>query len=191
MIRINLLPFRAARTKENIRRQVSVFVLSMILLLVILVMINFRLGGKVDALETELANIREDIKRYEEKAEQVDVIENKLEELKTKIKIVKELKENREAPPLLLAEITELVVPQRMQIKKMTYTRSGLEIEGVAMDNETVAVFMKRMEGSEKIANVELGSARQTTEYDVEMKSFGINCRLADLSAGASEKAKK
>ncbi len=191
MIRINLLPFRAARTKENIRRQVSVFVLSMILLLVVLVMINFRLGGKVDALETELASIREDIKRYEEKAEQVDVIENKLEELKTKTKIVKELKENREAPPLLLAEITELVVPRRMQIKKMTYTRSGLGIEGIAMDNETVAVFMKRLEGSDKIVSVALGSARQTTEYDVEMKSFGINCRLADLSAGANEKAKK
>ncbi|RLB32469.1 MAG: pilus assembly protein PilN, partial [Deltaproteobacteria bacterium] len=28
MIRINLLPFRAARKKENIKRQISIFVLT-------------------------------------------------------------------------------------------------------------------------------------------------------------------
>ena len=34
MIRINLLPFRSTRQKENIRRQLSVFLLSIILTLV-------------------------------------------------------------------------------------------------------------------------------------------------------------
>ena len=34
MIRINLLPYRAARSKENIRKQVSVVILSFVLLLV-------------------------------------------------------------------------------------------------------------------------------------------------------------
>ena len=37
MIRINLLPFRAARKKENVRRQVSVFLLSLVLVVIIAV----------------------------------------------------------------------------------------------------------------------------------------------------------
>ena len=35
MIRINLLPFRAARKKENVRRQISLFLLSLAFLLVV------------------------------------------------------------------------------------------------------------------------------------------------------------
>ena len=45
MIRINLLPFRAARKKENIRRQVSIFLLSLAFLLIILFYYNWSLGS--------------------------------------------------------------------------------------------------------------------------------------------------
>ncbi|MCF8024230.1 MAG: PilN domain-containing protein [Desulfobacteraceae bacterium] len=189
MIRINLLPFRAARTKENIRRQVSVFILSMILLIVILYGGNRYLGAQVDNLEDRLAGLKKDIARYEEKAEQVEELKKKLAELNKKIDIVNDLKAHREKPTLLLAEITELVVPSRMQLKKLNYSGNGLLLEGIAMDNETIAVFMKRLERSGKISDVDLSRARQTTEYDVEMKSFGINCKLADAtSAGKAKK---
>ncbi|MFP3999415.1 MAG: PilN domain-containing protein [Desulfobacterales bacterium] len=192
MIRINLLPFRAARTKENIRRQVSVFLLSMILLILILFGGYRYLGNKADALEDRLAGIKKDIKRYEEKAAQVEELRKKLKELNKKIEIVNNLKTNRDKPPLLLAEITQQVVPERMQLKSMSYSGNGLDLEGIAMDNETIAVFMKRLERSDKIKNVSLSSARQTTEHDVELKSFEIKCTLADASAGDNDgKAEK
>ncbi|MFP4668272.1 MAG: PilN domain-containing protein [Desulfobacterales bacterium] len=192
MIRINLLPFRAARTKENIRRQVSVFILSMILLVLILFLGHLYFAGKADDLEDRLANINKDIKRYEEKAEQVEELRRKLKELKKKIDIVNQVKADREKPALLLAEITERVVPRRMQLKKMDYNDNGLALEGIAMDNETIAVFMRRLERSEKINDVSLSSAKQTTEQDVELKSFEIKCTLADASTGDNDgKAEK
>ncbi|MCF8110218.1 MAG: PilN domain-containing protein [Desulfobacteraceae bacterium] len=192
MIRINLLPFRAARTKENIRRQVSVFILSMILLILILFGGYRYLAGKADDLEERLANINKDIKRYEEKAAKVEELRKKLKELNQKIDIVKQLKVNRDKPPLLLAEITEQVVPGRMQLKKMSYSGNALDLEGIAMDNETIAAFMRRLERSEKIKDVRLSTAKQTTEYDVELKSFVIKCTLVDPGTGANDgKAEK
>ncbi|MFP4159918.1 MAG: PilN domain-containing protein [Desulfobacterales bacterium] len=191
MIRINLLPFRAARTKENIRRQVSVFILSMILLLLILLGVNRYLGGQVDDKEDRLAGIEKDIERYEEKADEVDKLRKKLEELEKKIDIVDDLKASRDNPPLLLAEITERVVPERMQLKKMSYNGSNLALEGIAMDNETIAVFMKRLERSGKVSDVRLTNARQTTEYDIELKSFDIKCTLAADAGGNGGKAEE
>ncbi|MFW5908828.1 MAG: PilN domain-containing protein [Desulfosalsimonas sp.] len=188
MIRINLLPFRAARTKENIRRQVSVFILSMILLVLILFIGHLYFAGKADDLEDRLANINADIKRYEEKAKEVEELREKLKELNKKIDIVNQLKVNRDKPPLLLAEITEKVVPGRMQLKKMSYSDNALDFEGIAMDNETIAVFMRRLERSEKIKDVRLSTAEQTTEQDVELKSFAIKCTLADPSNGENDR---
>lgn len=191
MIRINLLPFRAARTKENIRRQVSVFILSMILLLLVLFGVNKYLGGQVEDMEDQLASIEKDIDRYEAKADEVDKLRKKLKDLEKKINIVDDLKASRENPPLLLAEITERVVPERMQLKKMTYGGRDLALEGIALDNETIAVFMRRLERSDKVDDVRLSNARQTTEYDIELKSFDIKCTLAASPGGNDGKAGK
>ena len=72
MIRINLLPFRAARKKENIRRQVSIFVLSLFLVGVIMGGIVWLKSQELSSLkerkqhvETELATYEETIKKIQ------------------------------------------------------------------------------------------------------------------------------
>ncbi len=189
MIRINLLPFRAARSKENIRRQVSIFLLSLVLLAVILGVINGYLGGKVEALENSLEGLKAEVKVYEEKARQVQAFKQQLDELNKKIEIVNQLKDHRKAPPVLLAAITELVVPGRMQLTRMEFSGAQLKLEGLALDNETIAVFMKRLERSGRFANVALSSSKQKIQYNVDMKQFGVNCKI--VNPDAKDKAKQ
>lgn len=179
MIRINLLPFRAARTKENIRRQISVFLLSVVLLLVILVTVNGYLAGKVEDLEVRLDSLKAEVKVYEERAREVDRFKAELEELNQKIEIVNELKEHRKEPPMLLADMTELVVPGRMQLSRMSFSREQVSFEGLAMDNETIAVFMRRLERSGRFSSVRLASSVQQAVQDMDMKKFDITCRVA------------
>jgi len=189
MIRINLLPFRAARSKENIRRQVSVFLLSLMLLVLILGAVNGYLGGKVEALEARLENLKAEVKVYEEKARQVEAFKAQLAELNKKIEIVNQLKENRKAPPLLLSAITEVVVPGRMQLTVMDFTSSTIKLDGLALDNETIAVFMKRLERSGKFINVSLASSKRALISNVEMKQFGITCGIVAQTANEAKQS--
>lgn len=190
MIRINLLPFRAARTKENIRRQVSIFLLSLVLLIVILSTINGHLGNKVKVLDDRLAKVKKEVKVYEKKARQVEEFKKRLKELNKKIEIVNQLKAHRKEPPLLLAALTELVVPGRMQLTRMEMGGKRLKIDGVALDNETIAVFMKRLERSETFGTINLTSSKQKKVQNVEMKQFGINCELVEQSSDQKSKDK-
>jgi type IV pilus assembly protein PilN len=66
MIRINLLPFRAARKKENIRRQVSIFILSLILVLLGLFGFNHYLGSQIDDLNDEIKIANTELNKYNE-----------------------------------------------------------------------------------------------------------------------------
>jgi type IV pilus assembly protein PilN len=180
MIRINLLPFRAARTKENIRRQVSVFLLSVVLLLIVLVLVNGHLSGKVVQLQDKLGNLQAEVKVYEEKAKQVENFKRELEQLTKKIEIVNQLKDYRKDPPLLLADLTELVVPGRMQLSKMSFVSGQrVSLEGVAMDNETIAVFMRRLEQSGRFSSVRLARSVQQVVQNIDMKQFDITCQVA------------
>jgi len=190
MIRINLLPFRAARSKENIRRQVSVFLLSLLLLVVVLVFINLFLGRKVKALSDRLESIKKEVRVYEKKAAKVEAFKKKLAELNKKIEVVDQLKVHRKEPPLLLSEFAEMVVPGRMQITKMELNKDKFSLSGVALDNETIAVFMKRLQRSKRFSNVDLTNVKQTRRFNVEMKQFGINCNMAVKNGGAKNKAR-
>ena len=84
MIKINLLPFRAARKKENIRQQVTIFALSIILVLVILVVFQGSLSGKIKDLNKDISKTREQITIFKAKADKVEEIKKQLDTLEKK-----------------------------------------------------------------------------------------------------------
>ena len=65
MIRINLLPFRAARKKENVRRQISVFLLSFALIIIAVVYWNIWLGNRITKLKARNQDTIVQIAKYE------------------------------------------------------------------------------------------------------------------------------
>jgi len=177
MIRINLLPYRAARSKENIRKQVSVFLLSFVLLIIMLGLYNSHLSSKKETLSSNLDNLKKEVTNYEKKAKAVEEIKKKLDTLNKQIEIINQLKEYREKPPKLLAKMTEMVIPGRMQLTRLISDNANLTMEGVALDNETIAVFMLRLERSGLFSGVALASSKQVNKYNVNMKQFNIKCK--------------
>ncbi len=191
MIRINLLPYRAARTKENIRRQVSVFLLSLVLLIVILGVGFGFLKSKVGQLAGRLDQVKKEVAIYEAKAKEVEDIKKKLATLEKQIEIVNQLKADREKPPILLSEMTETVVPGRMELLRLNVNSARAVIDGVALDNETVAKFMIRLEQSKQFSKVDLTSAKQVSRYGINMKQFQIVCQRAKDKPPAAKLAAK
>ena len=191
MIRINLLPYRVARSKENIRRQVSVFCLSIMLLLIVLWVFNGFLSSRVERFSNRLAAIEKEVDQYEEKARQVEEIKKKLSALKKKIEIVNQLKMYRKSPPQLLAEMTKMVVPDRMQLTMLEAEDNTVSLQGLALDNETIAAFMTRLERSPLFSTVTLKSAKQVAHFDIDMKDFQITCKKAAAEQPAENEADK
>ena len=64
MIRINLLPFRLARKKENIRRQVSVFSLSLVFIILALCWVFFTLDDELSQTQNKVAQIKTESLKY-------------------------------------------------------------------------------------------------------------------------------
>ncbi|MDA3897425.1 MAG: PilN domain-containing protein [Desulfobacteraceae bacterium] len=185
MIRINLLPYRAARSKENIRKQVSIFLLSFVLLIIVLVVYNSHLSSKSEGLANNRDHLKKEVAIYGAKSKQVEDIKKKLDTLNKQIEIVNQLKDYRENPPKLLAKMTEMVISGRMQLTRLFSDAASLTLEGVALDNETVAVFMLRLERSGLFSSVVLASSQQVNKYNVNMKQFNINCKKVALPATA------
>jgi type IV pilus assembly protein PilN len=176
MIRINLLPFRAARKKENIRRQISVFFLSLFLMLASLVYYNIHLGGKIKGLESDVAATKREVAKFRKITRQIEDIKKKLAVLEKKTEVIRQLETNRFEPVEMLENMSDKIIANRMWFTNFNDRPANVQIAGIALDNKTVADFMTRLEGTGLFGSVRLQSIQKHVVKGSGLKKFSITC---------------
>ncbi len=210
MIRINLLPYRTARKKENVRQQVTIFLLLIVLITISLVWYNNKLNKKVEALNTQIEFTRKEVIRYNKIAKEVEELKNKLAVLKRKLEVIEQLDMNRGRSFRILEGMTEVVIEKKMwltgleaieqNVRRETKPQKGkkgkqaetpeefkrpdvnLQIQGIALDNKTVADFMTRLEEDPLFTGVRLINLQQELfkqgqgRDNIHLKKFVVAC---------------
>ena len=206
MIRINLLPYRAAQKKENIRRQISIFVLAVIMVVGTLVYYNINLNNDIDALNTQIKNTKSMLARLEKQAKKVDEIKKAFNTLKQKTDVIKNLETNRKIVVQLLDNMTTLVAEEvsasqsetsansdSKPVKRLWFTNfqensDKIILQGIALDNKTIADFMSRLEASSLFMNVNLKTIKQQKVNELNLKNFEIICTRISRNKLAKKK---
>ncbi len=206
MIRINLLPYRAARTKENIRKQISIFFLSLIFVVVILLFYNMSFQKRIDNLNTNIKNNKIMLAKFEKQAKEVDKIKNAFNNLEKKTGVIEDLETKRKAAVCLLDNMTKMVAEHMPMsasdslsskddtpVKRLWFTDfqakgNNVGIKGIAMDSKTVADFMTRLENSKFYENVNLKTLKQQKITTLNLKNFDITCIKISLNNTESKK---
>ncbi|MBW1865707.1 MAG: PilN domain-containing protein [Deltaproteobacteria bacterium] len=206
MIRINLLPYRAAQKKENIRRQISIFVLTVIMVVGTLVYYNINLNNDIDALSTQIKNTKSMLAQLEKQAKKVDEIKKAFNTLKQKTDVIKSLETNRKIAVQLLDNMTTLVAEKvstsqseasadsdSKPVKRLWFTNfqangDDINIQGIALDNKTIADFMSRLETSDLFKKVNLKTIKQQKINALNLKSFEIICTRISRNKSVKKK---
>jgi type IV pilus assembly protein PilN len=176
MIRINLLPFRAARKKENIRRQISVFFLSFFLMLAVLIYYNIHLGGQIKDLKTDVDTTKNEVAKFQKITKQIEEIKQKLAILEKKTEVIRKLETNRFEPVEMLDNMSGKTIANRMWFTSFDDRPQNVQIDGIALDNKTVADFMTRLEGTGLFGSVRLQTIQQHVVKGSGLKKFSITC---------------
>ncbi len=179
MIRINLLPFRAARKKENIRKQLSMYLLSLVFLLALMGYFYIDLTTSLSGLKTKQNELNAELKKYEEIIKRMAELEKRIKEIRSKLDVIKQLEANKTGPVHLLDEIAKAVPKDKLWLTALKESRGTLTLNGTAMDNETVALFMTNLEKSEYISTVDLQSSKMRTlsEQRLNVSDFVLECK--------------
>jgi type IV pilus assembly protein PilN len=189
MIKINLLPVRAARRKENIRRQVSIFFLCIVFGLLVMVYLTISMSHRISAINEDIERTQAELTQFEAKAKKVKNIKKELQKLEDKMNIIVQLEADRSGPVRFMDALTTFVTPEKMWITSMSEAGGSLNLSGVAADNKVIADFMTSLEGSPHFQNVDLVASKQVNmKKSRKFKQFSITCKLA---SGISESKPK
>ena len=180
MIRINLLPFRAARKQENVRRQISIFFSPLCFCSWFFFSIQMVMGNKIDRLNTQIKEAKIEIEKLAKIIQEIDQIKKNIDNLNLKIDVIKKLEADRVEPVKLHDAMTQLIVGNRMWLTDFFSSGNSVIIKGVAMDNKTVADFMTRLENANIFSVVNLDTIQQQKIQNIDMKTFSITCSKAN-----------
>lgn len=178
MIRINLLPFRAARKIENIRRQITIYVLLVVLTIISIGYVFIQINGELTALKQEKNIVDAELKTYQKTLNEIKLLEKQIKEIKTKLGVIKTLEKGKAGPVLLLEAISNAVPKDKLWLNSFSESNGKIALSGTAMDNETVALFMDNLKNTGQIQTVELRGTqlRDIPQYKLKVSDFSLDC---------------
>lgn len=177
MIKINLLPIRAAKKKESAVQQITIFGVSLIaVLLVVTVMYAVKLG--------QISSAKDDIASSNTRIAELKVRIGKLEELKTlkaqvrkKLDVLAQLRKNKTGPAQRLATLSD-IAPDQLWLTAYTESGDGVKMAGIAYTEELIAQFMRSIQNSNDFTGVELIVSEQKEYAGTKVKGFELTCKL-------------
>ena len=194
MIRINLLPFRAARKKENIRQELSCYFLGLVLLILVMTYLQVGSSGRLNHLKAEEQNVRKELAVYEKNNRIAARIKANLKEIRDRLDIIHDLEQKKRGRLGLLTDVAFAVPEGRLWLQSLSEKEGLLTINGTAMDNDTVALFMTNLEKTPSITSVDLKNTQlqDFPEYNLKGSGFLLSCEtILKEAPPASEKKPK
>lgn len=193
MIRINLLPYRAARKHENIRRQVSIYFLSVFCLLTLMIYSYMNLNNELVKLKGEETQLRKEMASYAKVTREIARIKSRTKEIQDKFNVIMNLEKQRSGPVRFLEEIAISVPIDRLWLTAISEKRGSLTLKGNAMDHDTVALFMTNLEKTKQITSVDLETTKLQNfpKYKLNTASFVLTCKTVFQQDKPEAKPKK
>ena len=177
MIRLNLLGEDPGIDK-SLLMMLGGFLASVIAFIGVFGMMLSSVNSEIVNLNTQIENFEDLLVDLRKKTKVVENLEKKRDELNSKLSVIAELKQNKLGPVRILDDLNT-ALPGKAWISSVEEKGQGMEISGHALDNQTIALFMKDLEQSNYFKKVDLVETKQAENQGAKVKSFTL---LADIS---------
>jgi type IV pilus assembly protein PilN len=100
--------------------------------------------------------------------------------LQDKLNVINSLRREKASPARVLDQLS-IDKPEKIQLESLKKEGSKLGIEGIALDDETVANFMTNLRKSKLFKNVDLIVTEQTEQSKIKLKKFVLSCEIVPM----------
>ncbi len=175
MIRINLLPVKAAKKREYVRQQLVLFGVLVLGTVVGLYMWYDSVEGTIQEKKKEIQKIEAEIKQYEQAIGKVEKYKEMQQKLVQKLKIIDSLVKGKTGPVRVLDKLSQLI-PKQVWLTSWEESGGIVKVTGEALSMEHVGNFLK---------------ALATAESDLAEQDYGTQLLEKGKKAGKEKKQAK
>ncbi len=188
MIRINLLPHRAAKRAAK-RREFNFILLGTLVAAAAIWYI-----GKV-ILDEQIASqqrkndfIAAENKKLDAQIEEIKKLQDKISALLARKQVVETLQVNRAASVKLFDQLVRQL-PEGVYLKAIKQTGNKINLIGLAQSSARVSTLMRNLESSPYLQSAELLEIKAVTERNQRLNEFSLNISMKGLEDPAAAKS--
>ena len=177
MIKINLLPVREEEKKRKLKNQLILAGSTLLLSLLIAIVLNFHINNEIEEIQNNITTTEQEIRKLDVKIGEVNSLDKLKKELESKIEVIKDLNQKREGPTKILDEIG-ISTPRTVWLSSVNIVGGRVAIKGHALDDPSIANFMKNLERVDVFSAVKLKIIQSVTVEKISVQKFDLNCIL-------------
>jgi type IV pilus assembly protein PilN len=177
MIRINLLPVKELKAEVVRRRELMIGGVSLALTGVLILGVYGYQWRQASAVEKELDELRKELQVLNVKAKDVAELQRKIKEFEGKNKVIDDINKKK-AGPVRVMESLAIATPSALWLTEFKEIGGNLTITGVAVDNQTIAEFLKALASYAYFNNTDLVETTQNQQAGMPPSRFQIKARL-------------
>ena len=173
MIRINLLPVQKRAKVTNVEKELVLFVLVLILAGLSMAMTQRWLSNQVNELEQVKQERVQEKNRLQKKVRRINEIEKKLRATSNRINVIKQIRSEQSLPVRYLDELVTTLPEDKMWFQSLRLSSNGgIQLNGIALDNQVFAMYVKNLRQSPYIQDVTLNRTSRKSISGLGLVSF-------------------
>ena len=177
MIKINLLPLRAARKKESAIQQIAIFCVSLLLVAAVVASMYVVKRMQISATQDDISVATTKINELKKKIGKLEELKTLKDQVRKKLDVLAQLRKNKTGPAHRLATLSD-ITPDQLWLTGYSESGQAIKISGMATNEELIAAFMRNLEGSADYMGVELVVSEQIESGGTKLKRFELSCKL-------------
>ena len=177
MIRINLLPIREARKKADLQQVGLMLGLTAGGAIALVVLFHLSLLHQISSSHARVDSMKQQIDAFKPQLAQVEQFRARKADIERKLGVIHDLDRARSGPVHMLDELSSHT-PERLWLTSLEAVPTGLTLQGMSLDTEVVATFMKSLEDSPYFRDVELRSTELSEKEGFKLNRFEVHAML-------------
>jgi len=177
MIKINLLPVRAAKKKETAVQQIAIFCFGLLVVVAVVASLYAVKRVQISSAQNDIASANAKIGELKKKIGKLEEIKSLKDQVKKKLDVLAQLRKNKTGPADRLATLSD-ITPEQLWLTGYTENGNDIKLSGVAYTEELIASFMRSLEASRDFTGVELVVSEQMNVGETKLKKFELTCKV-------------
>ncbi len=198
MIKINLLKQakKGVSSKEvALYQQLIIGGALMAVVVAVLFFIEYSIKSEISSAQAHMVQLNQQLVQLNKEVNEINDFKKMKDQIKAKLDIITTLEKSRTAEVHLMDELSKCIpIDQTSILSKKLWLVSLQEhgdllgLDGVALDNSTLAQFMDSLSHDPYFSDVNLGKTEQVKSNDLLIYKFSLSCKFHPIPGETQEK---
>ena len=178
MIRINLLPVREIKRRNKAKKELTTAALAVALFIALLTAFSVYQIMVVKGLKSDLTDLQAQKSQHDARLKEIKKLEEEKALLLTRIGVIEQLKKSASVTVHVLDDVALRTPSDRIWLTDLSQNGNQIQVNGMSLDNQTVAKYMVDLEGSPYMENLVLVKSDMKKYADRDLKAFTITSSI-------------